>query len=108
MIASPQQGYLRPSDFPSGQGAGDKDRTLDRRVPEDLRTISPPTVPSLERRVCPRLYAYCLRSSPHPGRNANHIISKNHRRQGQSNHKYKVMKKKPVADKKVYSYKMKQ
>ncbi|GFN83717.1 hypothetical protein PoB_001022300 [Plakobranchus ocellatus] len=39
-IASPQQGDLRLSDPPSGQGAVGGARTRDRKVPEDLRTDS--------------------------------------------------------------------
>ncbi|GFO16717.1 hypothetical protein PoB_004322200 [Plakobranchus ocellatus] len=44
-IASPQQGDLRLSDPPSGQGAGGGARTRDRRVPVDLRADSLATVP---------------------------------------------------------------
>ncbi|GFO18692.1 hypothetical protein PoB_004519700 [Plakobranchus ocellatus] len=43
-IASPQQGDLRLSDPPSGQGAGGGARTRDRRVPADLRADSLATV----------------------------------------------------------------
>ncbi|GFO38703.1 hypothetical protein PoB_006520800 [Plakobranchus ocellatus] len=43
--ASPQQGDLRLSGPPSGQGAGGGARTRDRRVPADLRADSPATVP---------------------------------------------------------------
>ncbi|GFO37238.1 hypothetical protein PoB_006374300 [Plakobranchus ocellatus] len=39
-IASPQQGDLKLSGPPSGQGAGGGDRTRDRRVPADLRADS--------------------------------------------------------------------
>ncbi|GFO29141.1 hypothetical protein PoB_005564600 [Plakobranchus ocellatus] len=39
-IASPQQGDLRLSGPPSGQGAGGGARTRDRRVPADLRADS--------------------------------------------------------------------
>ncbi|GFO43926.1 hypothetical protein PoB_007043100 [Plakobranchus ocellatus] len=42
---SPQQGYLRLSGPPSGQGAGGGARTRDRRVPADLRADSLATVP---------------------------------------------------------------
>ncbi|GFO15848.1 hypothetical protein PoB_004235300 [Plakobranchus ocellatus] len=46
-IASPQQGGLRLSGPPPGQGAGGGARTPDRRVPADLRAkslaILPPT-----------------------------------------------------------------
>ncbi|GFO48121.1 hypothetical protein PoB_007462600 [Plakobranchus ocellatus] len=44
-IASPQQGDLRLSGPPSGQGAGGGARTRDRRVPADLRVHSLATVP---------------------------------------------------------------
>ncbi|GFO05315.1 hypothetical protein PoB_003182000 [Plakobranchus ocellatus] len=43
-IASPQQGDLRLSGPPSGQGAGSRARTRDRRVPADLRADSQATV----------------------------------------------------------------
>ncbi|GFO03847.1 hypothetical protein PoB_003035200 [Plakobranchus ocellatus] len=43
-IASPQQGDLRLSGPPSGQGAGSGARTRDRRVPADLRADSQATV----------------------------------------------------------------
>ncbi|GFO38633.1 ranbp-type and c3hc4-type Zinc finger-containing protein 1 [Plakobranchus ocellatus] len=43
-IASPQQGDLRLSGPPSGQGAGSGARTHDRRVPADLRADSQATV----------------------------------------------------------------
>ncbi|GFN86762.1 hypothetical protein PoB_001326800 [Plakobranchus ocellatus] len=50
-IASPQQGDLKLSGPPSGQGAGDVARTCDRRVLVDLRADSPatepPTTPSI-------------------------------------------------------------
>ncbi|GFN84971.1 structure-specific endonuclease subunit slx4 [Plakobranchus ocellatus] len=42
--ASPQQGDLRLSGPPSGQGAGSGARTRDRRVPADLRADSQATV----------------------------------------------------------------
>ncbi|GFN76363.1 hypothetical protein PoB_000286900 [Plakobranchus ocellatus] len=42
-IASPQQGDLRLSGPPSGQGAGSGARTRDRRVPADLRADSQAT-----------------------------------------------------------------
>ncbi|GFO45857.1 hypothetical protein PoB_007236200 [Plakobranchus ocellatus] len=42
---SPQQGDLRLSGPPSGQGAGAGARTRDRRVPADLRADSLATVP---------------------------------------------------------------
>ncbi|GFO12485.1 hypothetical protein PoB_003899000 [Plakobranchus ocellatus] len=49
-IASPQQGDLRLSGPPSGQGADGGARTRDRKVPADLRANSlatvPPTPPS--------------------------------------------------------------
>ncbi|GFN75958.1 hypothetical protein PoB_000246400 [Plakobranchus ocellatus] len=45
-IASPQQGDLRLSGPPSGQGAGGGARTRDRRVNADLRADSQATVPS--------------------------------------------------------------
>ncbi|GFO03620.1 hypothetical protein PoB_003012500 [Plakobranchus ocellatus] len=38
--ASPQQGDLRLSGLPPGQGAGGGARTRDRRVPADLRADS--------------------------------------------------------------------
>ncbi|GFO04683.1 hypothetical protein PoB_003118800 [Plakobranchus ocellatus] len=41
---SPQQGDLRLSGLPSGQGAGSGARTRDRRVPADLRADSQATV----------------------------------------------------------------
>ncbi|GFN80907.1 hypothetical protein PoB_000741300 [Plakobranchus ocellatus] len=41
---SPQQGDLRLSGPPSGQGAGSGARTRDRRVPADLRANSQATV----------------------------------------------------------------
>ncbi|GFO28430.1 hypothetical protein PoB_005493500 [Plakobranchus ocellatus] len=44
--ASPQQGDLRLSGPPTGQGAGGGARTRDRRVPADLRADSLATVPS--------------------------------------------------------------
>ncbi|GFO13259.1 THAP domain containing 9 [Plakobranchus ocellatus] len=44
-IASPQQGDLRLSGPPSGQGAGGGARTRDRKVPADLRADSLATVP---------------------------------------------------------------
>ncbi|GFO26044.1 hypothetical protein PoB_005254900 [Plakobranchus ocellatus] len=44
-IASPQQGDLRLSGPPSGQGAGGGTRTRDRMVPADLRADSLATVP---------------------------------------------------------------
>ncbi|GFO35002.1 Pol polyprotein [Plakobranchus ocellatus] len=43
--ASPQQGDLRLSGPPSGQGAGGGARTRDRMVPADLRADSLATVP---------------------------------------------------------------
>ncbi|GFO19931.1 hypothetical protein PoB_004643600 [Plakobranchus ocellatus] len=43
--ASPQQGDLRLSGPPSGQGTGGGARTRDRRGPADLRTDSLATVP---------------------------------------------------------------
>ncbi|GFO09323.1 hypothetical protein PoB_003582800 [Plakobranchus ocellatus] len=43
-IASPQQGDLRLSGPPSGQGVGSGARTRDRRVPADLRAASQATV----------------------------------------------------------------
>ncbi|GFO21646.1 hypothetical protein PoB_004815100 [Plakobranchus ocellatus] len=42
---NPQQGDLRLSGPPSGQGAGGGARTCDRRVPADLRAESQATVP---------------------------------------------------------------
>ncbi|GFO45309.1 hypothetical protein PoB_007181400, partial [Plakobranchus ocellatus] len=45
VLASPQQGDLRLSDLPSGQGAGGGARTHNRRVPADLRADSLITVP---------------------------------------------------------------
>ncbi|GFN76832.1 hypothetical protein PoB_000333800 [Plakobranchus ocellatus] len=45
MQASPQQGDLRLSGPPSGQGAGGGARTRDRMVPADLRADSLATVP---------------------------------------------------------------
>ncbi|GFO20235.1 hypothetical protein PoB_004674000 [Plakobranchus ocellatus] len=45
MVTSPQQGYLRLSGPPSGQGAGGGARTRDRRVPTDLSADSLATVP---------------------------------------------------------------
>ncbi|GFN94447.1 hypothetical protein PoB_002095300 [Plakobranchus ocellatus] len=42
---SPQQGDLRLSGPPSGQGAGSGARTRDRKVPADLRADSLATVP---------------------------------------------------------------
>ncbi|GFO14215.1 guanine nucleotide-binding protein g(o) subunit alpha [Plakobranchus ocellatus] len=44
LLASPQQGDLRLSGPPSGQGAGSGARTRDRRVPADLRADSQATV----------------------------------------------------------------
>ncbi|GFO21869.1 hypothetical protein PoB_004837400 [Plakobranchus ocellatus] len=41
---SPQQGDLRLSGPPSGQGAGSEARTRDRRVPAGLRADSQATV----------------------------------------------------------------
>ncbi|GFN98843.1 hypothetical protein PoB_002534900, partial [Plakobranchus ocellatus] len=43
-IVSPQQGDLRLSGPPSGQGAGSGAGTRDRRVPADLRADSQATV----------------------------------------------------------------
>ncbi|GFO05372.1 hypothetical protein PoB_003187700 [Plakobranchus ocellatus] len=43
-LKSPQQGDLRLSGPPSGQGAGSGARTRDRRVPADLRADSQATV----------------------------------------------------------------
>ncbi|GFO34464.1 hypothetical protein PoB_006096900 [Plakobranchus ocellatus] len=52
----PQQGDLRLSGPPSGQGAGGGARTRDRRVPADLRADSlatvPPTPPINDRIDC--------------------------------------------------------
>ncbi|GFO09119.1 hypothetical protein PoB_003562400 [Plakobranchus ocellatus] len=45
-IASPQHSDLRLSGPLSGQGAGGRARTPDRRVPADLRADSLSTVPS--------------------------------------------------------------
>ncbi|GFO13550.1 hypothetical protein PoB_004005500 [Plakobranchus ocellatus] len=39
-IASPQQGDLRLSGLPSGRNGGNRARTRDRRVPENLREDS--------------------------------------------------------------------
>ncbi|GFO34333.1 hypothetical protein PoB_006083800 [Plakobranchus ocellatus] len=47
-IASPQQGDLRLSGPPSGQGAGSGARTRDRRVPADLWADSQATLDSHE------------------------------------------------------------
>ncbi|GFO29742.1 hypothetical protein PoB_005624700 [Plakobranchus ocellatus] len=44
-MASPQQGDLRLLGPPSGRGADGEARTLDRRVPADLRSDSQATVP---------------------------------------------------------------
>ncbi|GFO07997.1 hypothetical protein PoB_003450200 [Plakobranchus ocellatus] len=44
-ISGPQQGDLRLSGPPSGQGAGGGAQTRDRRVPADLRADSLATVP---------------------------------------------------------------
>ncbi|GFO06467.1 hypothetical protein PoB_003297200 [Plakobranchus ocellatus] len=44
-ILGPQQGDLRLSGPPSGQGAGGGARTRDRKVPADLRADSLATVP---------------------------------------------------------------
>ncbi|GFN77714.1 hypothetical protein PoB_000422000 [Plakobranchus ocellatus] len=43
--ANPQQGDLRLSGLPSGQGAGGRARIRNRGVAEDLRSDSQPTVP---------------------------------------------------------------
>ncbi|GFN86321.1 hypothetical protein PoB_001282700 [Plakobranchus ocellatus] len=43
--ARPQQGDIRLLGLPSGQGAGGRARTRDRRVPADLRADSLATVP---------------------------------------------------------------
>ncbi|GFN82734.1 hypothetical protein PoB_000924000 [Plakobranchus ocellatus] len=45
VTASPQQGDLRLSDPPSGQGAGGGARASNRRIPADLRADSLATVP---------------------------------------------------------------
>ncbi|GFN78315.1 hypothetical protein PoB_000482100 [Plakobranchus ocellatus] len=45
MRSCPQQGDLRLSGPPSGQGADGGARTCDRRVPADLRADSLATVP---------------------------------------------------------------
>ncbi|GFO49094.1 hypothetical protein PoB_007559900 [Plakobranchus ocellatus] len=63
-IASPQQGDLRLSGPPSGQGAGGGARTRDRRIPADLRADSlatvPPTSPQLSRSLKePWLHKWC-------------------------------------------------
>ncbi|GFN93026.1 hypothetical protein PoB_001953200 [Plakobranchus ocellatus] len=59
-IASPQQGDLRLSGPPSGQGAGSGARTRDRRVPADLRADSQatvlPTPPSFSRTSSPQAH----------------------------------------------------
>ncbi|GFO12036.1 hypothetical protein PoB_003854100 [Plakobranchus ocellatus] len=44
LLLCPQQGDLRLSGPPSGQGAGSGARTRDRRVPADLRADSQATV----------------------------------------------------------------
>ncbi|GFN95899.1 hypothetical protein PoB_002240500 [Plakobranchus ocellatus] len=44
-IASPQQGGLRLSGPPPGQGASGRARTRDRRIPAGLRADSLSTVP---------------------------------------------------------------
>ncbi|GFN87591.1 hypothetical protein PoB_001409700, partial [Plakobranchus ocellatus] len=46
-IASPQQGDLRFTGPPSGQGAGGGVRTRDRQVSADLRADSLATVPPM-------------------------------------------------------------
>ncbi|GFN78476.1 hypothetical protein PoB_000498200 [Plakobranchus ocellatus] len=45
LMESPQQGDLKLSGPPSGQGAGGGARTRDRKVPADLRADSLATVP---------------------------------------------------------------
>ncbi|GFN74088.1 growth hormone secretagogue receptor type 1 [Plakobranchus ocellatus] len=49
---SPQQGNLRLSGPPSGQGAGGGARTRDRMVPADLRADSLATVPPTPPKHC--------------------------------------------------------
>ncbi|GFO36008.1 hypothetical protein PoB_006251300 [Plakobranchus ocellatus] len=53
-IASPQQGDLRLSGPPSGQGAGSGARTRDRRVPAYLRADSQATVLPTPHATCGR------------------------------------------------------
>ncbi|GFN74334.1 hypothetical protein PoB_000084000 [Plakobranchus ocellatus] len=48
--ASPQQGDLRLSGPPSGQGACGGARTHDRRIPTDIRADSLATVPPTSRK----------------------------------------------------------
>ncbi|GFO15772.1 C-type lectin domain family 4 member g-like [Plakobranchus ocellatus] len=66
-IASPQQGDLRLSGPPSGQGTGSGARTRDRRVPADLRADSQatvlPTPPMKEQK-----------KKLHRKRNTNHLL----------------------------------
>ncbi|GFO37148.1 hypothetical protein PoB_006365300 [Plakobranchus ocellatus] len=57
-ITSPQQGDIRLSGPPSGQGAGGGAQTRDRRVPTGLRVDSLATMPSTppnvrEENICP-------------------------------------------------------
>ncbi|GFO49583.1 hypothetical protein PoB_007608800 [Plakobranchus ocellatus] len=60
-IASPQQGDLRLSGPPSGQGAGGGARTRDRKVPADFRADSLATVPPTLPRMVERCDAYFCR-----------------------------------------------
>ncbi|GFO13962.1 hypothetical protein PoB_004046700 [Plakobranchus ocellatus] len=62
--ASPQQGDLRLSGPPSGQGAGSGARTRDRRVPADLRADSQATVLPTP----PAYYSEVRGSNPSPSK----------------------------------------
>ncbi|GFN91981.1 hypothetical protein PoB_001848700 [Plakobranchus ocellatus] len=53
--ASPHQGDLRLSGPPSGPGADEEARTLDRRVPADIRADSLATVPPTRRLITERI-----------------------------------------------------
>ncbi|GFO27299.1 hypothetical protein PoB_005380400 [Plakobranchus ocellatus] len=55
-IASPQQGDLMLPGPPSGQGAGGRARTRDRKVPADLRADSQATVPPTPPRSTIKLF----------------------------------------------------
>ncbi|GFO33427.1 hypothetical protein PoB_005993200 [Plakobranchus ocellatus] len=66
-IASPQQGDLRLSGPPSGQGTGGGARTRDRRVPAYLRagllaTVPPTPIVTTCIKIClPPLFVLCIK-----------------------------------------------
>ncbi|GFO01116.1 hypothetical protein PoB_002762100 [Plakobranchus ocellatus] len=62
VLASPQQGDLRLSGPPSGQGAGGGARTSNRNVSADLRADSLATVPPTSHDATMRCSQYKLHS----------------------------------------------